>query len=264
MKPVLRYLEIHLTDHCNLNCKGCCHFAPIAIPWFADLNIYARDMRRLQEIFSTITTIRLMGGEPLLHPQVETFLSVTRWYFPRSKIEVLTNGILLDRMPDSFWNGCRKFGVGVSVTLYPPVAHQRSFFAMSARDRGVAYECREVSGFWARMNLRADSDPEQSFRQCRSWDYTPNLRAGRLYICYVIPVIHHFNRRYGTCVPESSFLDIHDPRLTGWDVLAFLDRHADTCQYCSLNRHWFGWASSRQAISEWDVDARREGGKCCI
>jgi hypothetical protein len=26
--------EAHLTDHCNLNCAGCCHFSPIAQQYY--------------------------------------------------------------------------------------------------------------------------------------------------------------------------------------------------------------------------------------
>ena len=33
-------LEIHLVDHCNLNCGGCNHFSPIAKPWFIDPNYF--------------------------------------------------------------------------------------------------------------------------------------------------------------------------------------------------------------------------------
>lgn len=29
-KPSLDYVEFHLADHCNLNCRGCGHFSPIA------------------------------------------------------------------------------------------------------------------------------------------------------------------------------------------------------------------------------------------
>ena len=36
-RPVLDYVEFHLTDHCNLNCAGCTHFAPYADKRFADI-----------------------------------------------------------------------------------------------------------------------------------------------------------------------------------------------------------------------------------
>ena len=61
-RPELRYVELHLTDHCNLNCRGCTHYCPVASPWYADLAQHRRDMGRLAQLFRNVGTIRLMGG----------------------------------------------------------------------------------------------------------------------------------------------------------------------------------------------------------
>jgi molybdenum cofactor biosynthesis enzyme MoaA len=73
--PMLPYIvETHLVDHCNLNCKGCSHFASL-VPGevFTDIEIFKRDIARLSQIFIDVYEIRLMGGEPLLHPDIDTF-----------------------------------------------------------------------------------------------------------------------------------------------------------------------------------------------
>ena len=33
-------LEVHVVNHCNLNCAGCNHFAPLADPWYIDVDVY--------------------------------------------------------------------------------------------------------------------------------------------------------------------------------------------------------------------------------
>ena len=43
-KPVLYHFEVHITDHCNLNCKGCAHFSNLCKPTFADLDEFEADM----------------------------------------------------------------------------------------------------------------------------------------------------------------------------------------------------------------------------
>ena len=56
-------LELHVTDHCNLNCKGCSHYAPIADKFYISLG-------KLEEYYNNIknhgliffSTLRLMGG----------------------------------------------------------------------------------------------------------------------------------------------------------------------------------------------------------
>ena len=65
-REVLDYLEIHLTNHCNLNCACCCHFAPIAEQYFMPVDVFKCDIERLRFLSGgNIRRIRLMGGEPL-------------------------------------------------------------------------------------------------------------------------------------------------------------------------------------------------------
>ena len=44
---ILPVLEVHLTDHCNLNCKGCSHFSNISDEFFLDKNDFERDLKEL-------------------------------------------------------------------------------------------------------------------------------------------------------------------------------------------------------------------------
>ena len=93
---MIEYLEHHLVDHCNCNCAGCSHFSPLADPWFENLEDFKRDFKKLSEM-TEVQLIRLMGGEPLLHPQVGDFLKITRELFPKSQIQLVTNGLLLKK-----------------------------------------------------------------------------------------------------------------------------------------------------------------------
>lgn len=50
----LPYLELHLTDHCNLNCDGCLHFSSMSPHHFADIEQFKADMMRLTQLFGNI------------------------------------------------------------------------------------------------------------------------------------------------------------------------------------------------------------------
>jgi MoaA/NifB/PqqE/SkfB family radical SAM enzyme len=113
-------LETHLVDHCNLNCKGCSHFAPLVKgEIFADIEIFKRDMERLKQLFDNIYEIRLMGGEPLLHPGLFSFVDIARKAFPNARIAIFTNGILLSGMNDNFWKSCAEKKILVKISYYP-------------------------------------------------------------------------------------------------------------------------------------------------
>jgi molybdenum cofactor biosynthesis enzyme MoaA len=86
-------INVHLTDHCNLNCKSCEHFSSIADKKFIDLEKYEKDLARLKEISrGEISLIRLLGGEPLLFPGIIDAIKLTRKYFPASAVNNTTGG----------------------------------------------------------------------------------------------------------------------------------------------------------------------------
>lgn len=112
--------EVHLAEHCNLNCKGCDNFSPLAAEEFLELDEYERDCRRLSDLFGgKVKKLLLLGGEPLLNPRIEDFLRVSRECFPRGRIIIVTNGLLLPKMTDKFWKNCKKYGIEIEPTKYP-------------------------------------------------------------------------------------------------------------------------------------------------
>jgi len=261
VKPALSYLEIHLVDHCNLNCKGCSHFAPIADEWFADTNEYARDMQQLRKLFLTIHKIRLLGGEPLLHPKIARFMFFTRSCFPKADVRIVTNGIILHRMPHLFWKACRAYSIGIDFTVYPPLFKKEKFLVKMANEKGVKIYPRRASSVQTFYNLKGNSDPNVGYQICchRGYANTPNLREGKFYICPAPSVIHYFNKRYGTQIPSAGYVDIYAPNLSGWDVRKILYRGSATCRYCTAGWNHIPkspWSTSKLHISEWDAATR--------
>ena len=48
---MLRYLETHITDHCNLKCASCLHFSCLVDkPYFKDLQSFELEAKRISEI----------------------------------------------------------------------------------------------------------------------------------------------------------------------------------------------------------------------
>jgi organic radical activating enzyme len=253
-KPSLRYVELHLTDHCNLNCKGCGHFSPIADKWYADPNEHAHDMYQLRKLFSTVDVIRLLGGEPLLHPKIEAFLLSTRSCFPKADIRIVTNGILLHEMPDSFWKTLRSCSIVLDITVYPPLKKKESSFIQLANSKGVRVCTHEVTLFHAFYNKKGDSKLS-TLQKCRT--LCAMLREGKIYICGVPALVHYFNKRFGTQIPGTGFADIYSSGLTGWDVKKLLSKASTVCHYCTLgweNLPVFPWSTSNRTVAEWDAE----------
>lgn len=256
----LPYLELHLVDHCNLHCRGCGHFSSLAKPAFADRAQYAADLHRLAALFRNVRRLRLMGGEPLLHPEAAEFIAIGRTCFPQADLRFVTNGILLPKAPARFWEACRGTRTVIDLTVYPPFeAHRDEWRKLCARERVVLNDSPPLGTFHAHMNLKGTTPPGRAFRSCRSRFYCPFLQAGRLYLCGIPALVHYFNARFGTRIPDAEGIDIHAPGLTGRKILRRLNRPVRTCAWCAEIPVAFPWATDGEEAapraSDWDVFA---------
>lgn len=98
MTPLnLLALEVNATWHCNLSCVGCSHASPVARPAVADPETVYRDLSRLAPVVA-IREMRIVGGEPLSHPDLPGLLTAVRASGISGRLRVITNGTLLHRV----------------------------------------------------------------------------------------------------------------------------------------------------------------------
>jgi organic radical activating enzyme len=137
--------EINLTSHCNLACRGCSHLSPVMPRSFADPAVVEHDLSRLARHYR-VQTVRLLGGEPLLHPGLLEIVAAVRASSIAERICVVTNGVLLGRMPVEFWQQVDK----VSISVYPgrePPPDQLQQFRQQADSYGTVLELNPFDRF---------------------------------------------------------------------------------------------------------------------
>src|SRR5262249_50716703 len=91
-------LRISLTDLCSLRCTYC--MPAEGLDWLTrEQRLTDDEMVRLAEVFVGlgITSIRLTGGEPLVHRTVVDVVTRLAALTPRPELSLTTNGISLDR-----------------------------------------------------------------------------------------------------------------------------------------------------------------------
>jgi len=250
-RPVLDYLEFHLADHCNMNCAGCSHYSPCAEPRLASLESVRRDFARLREIFRSIRKVRLMGGEPLLHPDAVAFFAVVRAAFPKCRITLATNGLLLARQPASFWEACRREGVGVDVTLYPPMAAKEGAIRALCAEHGVPLRVTPNGAFLAKIDPAGRQPMRVAFRACRRGVFCPFLRDGRIYPCAESCLAAAYNRMAGTKIPAARGLALADH--TGREILEYLMCPVFACAHCSPRHRVFAWHNAGIRPEDWQI-----------
>ncbi len=186
-------LDIELTGQCNLNCKSCSHFSPVAGEEKLALEEFERDLKQLAKIMpDRIRKINLLGGEPLLHEQVEEFMEIARKCFPEAEICIVTNGILLLRQKESFWLTAQENRIGIEVTKYPVRLNFEKMREI-AKKYDVIFRFYGRSGYIQKtqyflpFDLKGKQNKEESFKGCFMARGCITLYHGRLFPCsYVL------------------------------------------------------------------------------
>lgn len=254
-KPTLYHFEVHITDHCNLNCKGCAHFSNLCKPTFADLAEFESDMRRMAELFD-VRQIYLLGGEPLLHPDVAAFVRIARDVFPRTRLYLMTNGTLVTRMSEEFWRALAETNVVLLADSYPIGLPVEEIDGLGAR-YGVTVEWTvpREEFFKIPIDPAGGHDPAKSFHKCKGYNNCPIVRDGKLYPCAYIAFADVFRERFGIAegleVAEHDAFPIRDSR-DGDAGLEFLLTPRSWCANCNMDAmEFYTWGRSRKDISEW-------------
>jgi uncharacterized Fe-S cluster-containing radical SAM superfamily protein len=271
LQPAERfYFETHMVDHCNLDCWGCNHFSSLSDKWFADPDTFTQDVKRLSELFDRdADRVLLLGGEPLLHPDLEKFFPAVREAFPSATVMVVTNGILLSQKEPSFWRECSAKNIDIAVTVYPDMEKQFE----EARRRGGSFGVKvypfgDKSGtaktsLHYPLDLSGSQSPSSNFLKCSNARCT-TLRKGRLYPCCIRPHLHIFNKYFPEhALPESEedSIDIYAAK-SGAEILDFLSRPIPFCRFCSIDKRGDTalWRKSKKDIKEWSVAGGETAG----
>lgn len=254
--------EVNITKHCNLNCKGCDHFAPLAKNDYMDFVNYQCDIKRIAELFGDqANEIHILGGEPLLHPEVTTFLHEARQLFPKAEICLDTNGTLLSRMNSSFWQICREDGVIIQPTVYP-VNVDYNALEDYAKEQGVKYRYLQKNKpgghhtLWkSPLDLSGQQDPMTSFMSCANANRCITLEKGRLYTCSIASNMYLFNQYF-----EKDYIDFTDDdgidiykAKTPEEIFTYLARPMPLCRYCDIKNRSTDhpWECSQKKMEEW-------------
>ena len=258
-KDFLDYIEIHLLEHCNLNCASCTHFCPLAEEYYLDIETFTKDLNRLADLTNRrIGKIRLMGGEPLLHPELNKFMEKAREIFPNTDISLVTNGILLNKQKQDFWDCCYKNDILITISGYP-IKIDYGYIEHKAKVNNIRLHIQgggnAKAEFWHWvLDLNGKQAPTESFKNCYHANKCIFLKNGKLYTCPIIPNICNFNKYFDKHleVTPLDFIDIYKTENI-MEILNFLAKPVPFCRYCDIQHMtWHNtWKVSEKSIKEW-------------
>ena len=207
-------IEVNVTYGCNLGCEYCSHFCK-----------YTQGLEHTDNIFSWYRdwnkkivprNVRLIGGEPLLHPELATLIRETKRHWPNSGLQLTTNGLLLHKADDLF-EALAETGAHVFMSQHYNDEEYNSVFFRGI-DRlihfGIGYSIYTSYMNWRKLYhidvqgklLPYQSDHEKAWQNCLTKNACLTLLDNKVYKCQHIA--HVFRCR------SEGILDDH------WDISA--------------------------------------------
>lgn len=230
----LPYLEFHVADQCNLNCKACEHYSGLVKePHFPNLENFTRDFERLHEFIDDIGIIRILGGEPLLNPELNEYIKLSRRLYPQAEIYIVTNALLLMKMPEEFFETLRQSDAEIWISFYPPLESKMPEIKKFLESKHVLFGVSSLNKtFTMKQTLNRHDHPREIFLRCLQ-AHCHNLYEGKIAACFLPFTTKYFNAYYGKNLPEDGALDLYDPTLTTEKLKAHLLKPFERCRYCT-------------------------------
>lgn len=243
-------IEFNLTEHCNLRCAYCTHSSNYLPKTFASLASFERDITRLSRVVR-VAELKMLGGEPLLHPELVGFLRVARESGIARSVVIWTNGLLLRKMPDAAWSLID----GIVVSEYPGIRTTGGLETLQHKlDKHSVWLTRKDCSSFVREHIFSPISDEGLVeiihRTCTVANYRTCLTVheSRFYKCVNAVFLEPRLRAIGVTITNrfNDSVAITDDNDLGKRIADYLEsaEPLDACRYCLGN---FGpWLPHRQ------------------
>ena len=244
------YLETLITKSCNLHCDGCQNYTNYAFKGIMEFDALAEDLRRWGARIRP-AVYRILGGEPLLHPQLPEIIRLAASIWPEARRFLVTNGLLLSRREDII-QALAETGTIVHLTIHsndpkyleklrPAVQTIKAWAAQSVQ---VTFGdsrnfIRTYKGIGRGMRP-FNHDPVQSWSICTARNCL-NILDSRLWKCPTISMLKDVLEKFGLDhSPDwTKYLKYEglSPDANDEDLAGFLSRGPEEiCSICPAER----------------------------
>lgn len=255
--------ELHVVEHCNLRCAHCCNMSP----YLAERTQSVAEIEAMCQTMAgqlDVEVFKIMGGEPLLHPEITEVLRAIKRSGISRTIRLFTNGLRLHAMDDAFWGALDELTIS-NYTSAPVKPALLAEIQAKARRFDVALNVKPVHEFSEVMRADREPDDERSqatYEACWLRHRCMVVRGGKFYMCTRAAYAEEFHRD----IVHGAHPDDRERALAGDGVLlaqqdlgaallAYLNR-AEPLASCRFCHGGAGPVAAHAQLSKADV---REG-----
>jgi organic radical activating enzyme len=255
------YLAVHLSEQCNLKCRYCSMMIG-AGSGNKDVSFDKTKaaLIKLRKAVSDIGVIQIMGGEPLLNAEILSFCSLLRELYKFTKIEIVTNGILIPTKDSEFFEVIKKFNIKICVSHYPILGSKADVINSILKREGVMYEfSEEFNSFLKLYNFEGDSDIDMTFRNCVTTQNCKNgfnLKEYLLAGCMAPFALNNVTNYCNINPLKYKIIDLmnDEDSLSIEKILELSNEPAEICRYCHHD-NIEKWMQAKEIddISNWSI-----------
>ena len=261
----LPVVEFYITNVCNLTCRGCNRFNNHNFKG----HHYWKDHAELYEAWSNrinIDKISIIGGEPTLNPDLESWVSNLRRLWPNADMMIQTNGTYIRPYFVNFW---KKYKVNFVISLHDINTAEQ-----------IMQDWKKLLGNWFTTFLKGfvfhqssliqennhftlnRNVPEMAFGCC-DMKYDHTMVNGKLYKCPMTAILPSFDNQFHLQLDskQKELLYSYTPLLptcSEQDLIDFFQQRNTAikqCEFCFIDPTWdraIGPSSPNSTIPEFD------------
>jgi organic radical activating enzyme len=268
-KLFLNYAEFYITNVCNLNCTGCNRFNSFAFKGWNSWRDYESVYQQWSEQLN-IGDISIMGGEPLLNPEFDLWVSGLRKLWPQAGLAIASNGTQLHKHKNFYQTLLQDPGLKINVSLHNKqhkavmLQHVKDFLtapftysfdnmpynqSLTITDSNnisikIMYnwwfhQGAVVAGPEPGQHTLHQSNPEVAHSICHS-KTCHHFENGRLYKCGPAALFPEFDRQIGLTLSDNdrelinsvASLGLEHSKEQKQQFLAQIDQPIPQCKFC--------------------------------
>lgn len=236
------HLDVILTKHCNLNCRGCSRFCGLSKPGYYDYNTLVKDLFTLSKI-KEVATITFSGGEPLLYPKdlLIDILKLSRKLFPYVGLTIFTNGKNLLREDfEDVLNCIAENRICIVYSKY--VKTTIDYDKIEKICKSLDINIKNINTVTVNKDLNPEEITEFTLMKHTIKPYSndnkldlcvcniPTLWDSKIYCCGDCIFLDTLNKKFGTKYNVNDFINIE--KLNIQTYIDLVQSKHEICKYC--------------------------------
>lgn len=225
----------NVNNICNLNCTNCSLQCGRRTPFSVTFNDFKEQILKVASIIPKIGSITLIGGEPLLHPNLLEMCKFIHENIPCLELDILSNGLLSDKITDEDLILFKQYNVNFIFTLYPKkdLINKISAFEQRCKEFDIPFSIHGIRPCFGipDFNQKGTNNKDEQFYQCEksSVPHEFVIFNGNIYNCCLMPAYPDINLPINNndLIPINSLNSFNE-------LLELANRPYEGCRYCQL------------------------------